>query len=160
MFGDHQAYTDKFKTCARARPIHEQILGETFYKKEKTKPLFEKHGILALQNLYTYHCFMETFKILKFHSPTGIYSLYKTSGRDNTKGLITPEPSAHFLYKSSSIWNSIRPKMKIQQHDMSTSISQTKSSLKKGLLYNQHQHHKTSWLPPLDFNHEKLQKSP
>ena len=79
MFGDYNAYIDKFKTCSRAIPIYNQILGEEFYSKEHFKPLFKNNGILAINNLYTYHCFMETFKIIKFQSPIGMYSLYSFS---------------------------------------------------------------------------------
>ena len=51
MFGDYNAYVDKFKTCSRARPIDKQILDEEFYSKEYSKPLFENNGILAIKNL-------------------------------------------------------------------------------------------------------------
>ena len=41
LFGDFNAYIDKFKTCGKTRPFISQILGSYFYKKENTKPLFE-----------------------------------------------------------------------------------------------------------------------
>ena len=34
LFGNYKAYVDKFKTCARARALDEQILGCDFYKRE------------------------------------------------------------------------------------------------------------------------------
>ena len=40
MFGDKQAYLDKFNTCARSRPIETQILEGNFFSKEHSKPLF------------------------------------------------------------------------------------------------------------------------
>ena len=106
LFGDHEAYLDKFRTCVRARPMpkENQILGPSFYEKEHTKPLFKKHKILAVQNLYNYHCFMEIFKILKFRTPISLHSLYIISRRSDTT-LITPYPDPHFLYQSASIWN-------------------------------------------------------
>ena len=64
LFGDKQAYLDKFKTCAKTRPYPYQTLDCDFYQQEHTKPLFSKCKILALENLYTYHTFMEVFKIL------------------------------------------------------------------------------------------------
>ena len=45
LFGDRLAYLDKFKTCARTRPIGQQKLDQTFFIKEHTKPIF-KHNII------------------------------------------------------------------------------------------------------------------
>ena len=67
LFGDSDAYYDKFRTCARSRAHGYQVLGSEFFMKEHTKPIFESKSILCVQNLYFYHCFMETFKILKLH---------------------------------------------------------------------------------------------
>ena len=87
MFGDYKAYiyTDKFKTCVKARQYGNQKLTEQFYRKENTKPLFEKHGILAAKKLNNYHCFIEVLKIIKFQEPTAQHSLYKFSNRDLSK---------------------------------------------------------------------------
>ena len=156
LFGDYEAYTDKFKTCVRAREYGNQKLTEKFYRKENTKPLFEKHGILATKNLYNYHCFMEVLKILKFQEPTAMHSLYKFSNRDLSKALLNQTPSKNFVYKSTLIWNAIRPKLALSLNDMSVSLSQSKTNLKKALLHNQHQHHKTEWLPSHDFNFEMI----
>ena len=56
LFGDRLAYLDKFKTCARTRPIGQQKLDQKLFIKEHTKPIFKHNNILAIQNLYTYHC--------------------------------------------------------------------------------------------------------
>ena len=76
LFGDRDAFFEKFRTCAKARPFGSQALSQSFYQKEHTKPLFKKHGILSIQNLYTYHCFMEIFKILKLRVPMALFSEY------------------------------------------------------------------------------------
>ena len=55
IFGDREKYIDKFRTCVRARPFSEQKLTSAFFIKEHTKPLFNKHKIMTLQNLYFYH---------------------------------------------------------------------------------------------------------
>ena len=55
LFGDKEAFLDKFCTCARARPRENQLFGENFYRREHTKPLFNQFSILTLKNLYTYH---------------------------------------------------------------------------------------------------------
>ncbi len=160
LFGDYEAYIDKFKTCVRARPMpkENQILGDSFYKKEHTKPLFKKHTILTVQNLYTYHCFMETLKILKFRAPISIYSHYKTTARANSNLLVTPDPSPNFFYKSAVIWNSIRPKLSIQLYDLATNLKQTKSNLKKMLFLNQHRYDEIEWIPTHDFDHNMITK--
>ena len=35
------------------------------YTKEHTKPLFKKHEMLSIHNLYPYYCLLELYKILK-----------------------------------------------------------------------------------------------
>ena len=153
MFGNHEAYLDKFRTCARARPKENQILGPLFYEKENTKPLFRKHKLLTIHNLYNYHCFMEILKILKFRTPISIHSLYTISRRSGST-LVTPFPSPHFIYQSTSIWNSIRPKLSL--YDLSDSLAQVKSRLKNIIFHNQHQHHDTEWLKSHDFDVGKI----
>ena len=37
LFGDLNAYLDKFMTCCRTRPITEQKLGTNLYQKNKNK---------------------------------------------------------------------------------------------------------------------------
>ena len=65
MFGDREAYLDKFKTCARVRPYEHRFLGPEFYRKEASKPLFNSNKLLTVHNLYKYHCLLEMFKIIK-----------------------------------------------------------------------------------------------
>ena len=155
LFGDFEAYLDKFKTCVRARPMpkENQILGPSFYEKENTKPLFKKHKFLTVQNLFSYHCFMEIFKILKFRTPISLHSLYTISRRSETT-LITPFPDSHFLYQSASIWNTIRPKLSIM--DYSVSLGSIKNALKKIIFHNQHQHNDIEWLKSHDFDTNKM----
>ena len=156
LFGDFEAYLEKFKTCARARPMpkNNQILGPEFYEKERTKPLFKKYEILAVQNLYSYHCFMETLKILKFQTPISLHSLYKLSGHNNTN-VIPSSPNKQFLYQSSTNWNVIKKKVGIS--DFSCSISSVKTNLKKCIHLNQHQHRDIDWLPSHDFDIKRIQ---
>ena len=149
-------YTDKFETCVRAREYGNKKLTEQFYRKENTKPLFEKHGILAAKNFHNYHCYMEVLKILKFQEPTAMHYLYKFSNWDLSKALLNQIQSKNFLSKSTLIWNAIRPKLALSLNDMSVSLSQSKTNLKKALFHNKHQHHETEWLPSHDFNFEMI----
>ena len=156
IFGDLEAYKEKFQTCARTRIYGQQILGSEFYQKEHTKPLFEKHNILTVQNLYNFHCFMEVFKILKNRSPHSIFSQYIQSNRDYLSHiqLTPPAPTTHFVYRSSIIWNILREKLKINDISQSTSI--IKHNLRVKLHCNQHRHSKLEWLNSHDFDISKL----
>ena len=156
LFGDLEAYKAKFMTCARVRSLDDQILGEEFFRREHTKPLFKSQNILTIHNLYFFHCFMEVFKILKFHYPISLYNLYTFSSRTclTHKQLIPPHPNKHFIYKSSRIWNTVRSKLGIG--DLSISASTIKASLKNALHRNQHCHDEVFWLPSHDFDISKI----
>ena len=66
LYGDKEAYLEKFKTSARARPYELQKLGQEFYQKEHTKPLFNSNGIMTVHNLYNSQVINSIFTILKF----------------------------------------------------------------------------------------------
>ena len=85
LFGDKEAYLNKFKTCARSRPLDNQILGQEFYSREHTKPLFNQHGIMNVRNLHIYHCSNEILKILKFRTPYYTVSLNFLSSQKGTE---------------------------------------------------------------------------
>ena len=102
LFGDKEAFLNKFRTCARARPVKSQLLGEEFYSREHTKPLFNKHKILSFMNLYTYHTYMELFKILKFRDPLVIHEQFKVSNRKSNL-LINNFPAKNFVSRSTGM---------------------------------------------------------
>ena len=159
LFGDIEAFKNKFKTAARTRPLENQVLGESFYVKEHTKPIFKKQGILAVQNLYFMHCFMETFKILKFRLPSSLLAHYSFSNRKYLTyiKIIPPKPDNQFIYKSSIIWNTIRSQLQLD--DLSISSDTVKNRLRNALHRNQHLYHDTEWLASVDFNIGKLKQS-
>ena len=152
LFGDNEAFAEKFRTCARTRILDKQILDGSFYVKEHTKPLFRENKILVVYNLYYYHSFMEAFRILKLRSPICIYSQYQVSARTYLTflKLIPPKPSNHFIYRTSVIWNTLRQKLDI--NDISISTSSVKKQLRNILHTNQHNHHNIDWLPSHDFS--------
>ena len=51
---------------------------------EHTKELFNENQILCLHNLYVLRTFMELFKILKYHCPVSIFSLFTVSPTTST----------------------------------------------------------------------------
>ena len=84
---DHAGY---YETCARVR-IYEDHKAKKNYFLEHTKLIFKKQQILNIFNLYVYHTFLNTFKILKTHTPVSLYSLFNQSQRDNKFLLILPK---------------------------------------------------------------------
>ena len=133
MFGDKEKYLNKFKTCARTRPYDNQKLASEFYKKEHTKPLFNKNSIMSVYNLYFYHCSTDIFKILKFRSPISLFSLFNLSERAGKESLaLTPSPSDSYAYRVGTIWNFIRQEFSITE--FSTKFSVIKSATRK-LIY-------------------------
>ncbi len=132
MFGDTKRYLEKFCTCARTRQFGMQRLGSEFYTKESTKPLFYRHNLLAVENLYRYRCIMEVFKIIKCKTPVSLYSTFNRSDRKETL-FLTPSPTHNFVYKSSWLWNMFLSK--VNSHlDFSSSICSMKNVLKQSLL--------------------------
>ena len=67
LFSDKEAYLNKFKTCARTRPIESMNLGirRRIFQKKESKPLFNSNEILTMQKTYVYHMILTAFKILK-----------------------------------------------------------------------------------------------
>ena len=131
MFGDRDAYLDKFNTAARIRPFGEQKLGTKFYTKEHTKPIFNKLELLTVHNLYLYHCLVEVFKILKFRTPVSLYYQFNRSRRKETL-LISPQFSQSFIYRSTFQWNTIRQKLVID--DFAHKLNAFKSVVSKLLI--------------------------
>ena len=129
-------------TCARARQFKDQALGTAFFQLEHCKPLFKEHDILTFKNLYSYHTFMEVFKILKLECPTALHQQFTISNRKNTT-LISQLPSQDFISRSTKLWNTIAPKLGL--FDYSYKISLAKNLLKRALLKLQYASDNTNW---------------
>ena len=132
IFGERAKYLDKFKTCARVRPINEQRLSTEFFIKEHSKPLFNSHGFLNLKNLYFYHSCCEFFQVFKYKSPIAINDLFKFASRcQRSVFIITPPPNDSY-YRMSVIWNSVKTVLSCP--DTSFPISSIKTKLKVFLI--------------------------
>jgi hypothetical protein len=121
---DHQEF---YETCARARTIEDHYAEKNFAL-EPTKPLYNEHGILNVQNLYKYHLFMETFKILKFSTPISIRNLLSFLPKTEKLRLEVPRvklntTKQNFFFRSTQIWN-----------DMSTEIFEKCNPDNNGLI--------------------------
>ena len=117
----------------RTREYGSQVLGVEFYQREHSKPLFVTHELLCIQNLYRYHCILETYKILKFRQPISMYSLFTRSRRKEDL-LIAPTPSNNFNYQSCSLWNKYRQVRGVCDLTTTTTLCTFKSGLKRCLL--------------------------
>ena len=113
LFGTQITYDhpEFYETCARTRTYIENKAPKN-YVLEHTKPIFNKHSILSLANLYMYHSFMEIFKLLKYNVPKSLSKLFTKSSRDHIRTLILPnvgiEKSKHnFVFSGSLNWNKI-----------------------------------------------------
>ena len=142
MFGDKEAYLDKFKTCARTRVYGNQRLDSEFYTREHCKPLLNKHLILNIHSLYTYFCAVELFKVLKFRSPISLYSQFQLSPCKETL-LITTRPSHDYVYRSGLIWNIVRKRLKILE--FASKFGPFKLNLKNHLLTRQRLGDREEW---------------
>ena len=121
---DHREY---YETCARARTIEDHYAEKNFVL-EPTKPLFNKYGILNVHNLYKYHTFMETLKILKFSTPISVHNLISLLPKTDKLRLEVPRvklniTKQNFVFKSTQIWN-----------DMSSEIFEKCSPNENGLI--------------------------
>ena len=152
MFGDNEAYLDKFKTAARTRPLEKQRLGKDFYEKEHTKPLFKENRLLTIHNLYKYTCLMEMFKINRLESPNSLLNLFQISSR-RPDYFTTPTPSTSFIYQSSNIWNSCRKTSSEISFRVSTNV--VKSRLKNALIEVQCRYDELQWCE-LNFDLKEL----
>ena len=142
MFGDKEAYLNTMCTAARTRSIIKQQLGNEFYEKEHTKPLFKSNNLLTVHNLYKYTCLCEMFKIMKLENPHSLFSLFHRSPR-RPEYFITPSPSSSFIYQSSHMWNSCRKPANGITFTSSTNL--VKNKLKKSLLELQSRYEIEEW---------------
>ena len=116
LFGDYDSFMDKFCTSARTRPFGIQILGESFYRREHTKPLFIKHSLLTIGNLYKYASLNEIGKIIHNKTPSALYKNIALSKRRNENMIILGSktiPHNQSFYISCCNWNNLIRKLKI-----------------------------------------------
>ena len=147
LFGDYDSFLDKFCTAARTRPYDEQQLGISFYQKEHTKPLFNKHRILTVYNLCKYMAVNQIGKIITTKSPTALYDTIKLSPR-NDENLIVLKSSSQkesCFHTVSTYWNSLIKWLRIPNPNIIV-IPMLKQKLKKFLLNRQEIGDPLNWL--------------
>ena len=140
---------NKFCTAARTRSIDKQILGQDFYRKEGTKPLFHKNELLTVHNLYKYMCTNEISKIITTKFPTILSNRIALSHRNDKNIIILSShriANSQFLHMSSSFWNFFVKKLKIPNpHEISLGV--LKYKLKNCILNSQNSGDPDQWAP-------------
>ena len=159
---DHPEY---YETCARVRTFDENMAPKNFCL-EHTKPLFNEHKLLSLENLSKFHSFMEVFKIMKLNSPISLYEYFHLGPRSEKLTLILPRvyldiSKQNFVFGSSMIWNEFFGRVLSRcapqssglvipgsdpNSDLAASTSVVKIRLKSLLLASQTIGDETEWL--------------
>ena len=148
LFGDYEAYINKFKTCARTRGIRNQRLDASHYIKEHTKPLFSEHKLLASYNIYNYHTCIETAKILILKEPHKLHEAYTSSKRKNENLLILRGNHDQYPNPQSRLWNEVVKKVLKPDEDVNEiSLSCLKTLIKNLFLKNQSSIDPVEWYP-------------
>ena len=111
---------------------------------------------MSVPNLYSYHCFLEVFKVLKFRTPIAMYSLFSCSYRKEMLLKLPPLPCStnSYIFRVSKLWNEIQSRLKLS--DFSVSYSATKTLLKKLIIDNQNSYDDLEWY---DKNNELFSRS-
>ena len=147
LFGNLEAFLEKFKTCSRTRSIENQILGHDFYKKEHTKPIFHQQKILAFKNLYNYQICLEMLKILKFHIPYCLYDQFTLSSRNNESILLARPNQGNYVNERLGIWNNCIKTIIGTETLLEVNIQSFKTKLKTKLLNIQNAFDPIEWCP-------------
>ena len=156
MFGDTEAYLEKHRTAARTRSKDSQKLGPKFFELERTKPLFNNNDLFTVHNLYNYHILLCINKLLKFHSPISLHSLFNVSKRKETL-LNTSQQVNSFVYHGRSIWNAFkRAPEGSGVKDFTTSVGSIKHLAKILLSRRQKLGDLVQWHPTINFSIEDL----
>ena len=103
---DHPEY---YATCCRTKTYQEHVALKN-YALEHTKPLFNKHSLLTLHNLYASRSLVELIKILKLHSPYPVYENLQFCPRTHHFRLLSPKYNLdisknNYFISSVNLWN-------------------------------------------------------
>ena len=147
LFGDYDKFLDKLSTAASTRPYGKQKLGAEFYLKEQPKPLFIKHKLLTVHNLYRYMGTNELNKVIANKTPSVLYTNIRFSSRNNSNLIILPRKCTHQnrpMFTVCSLRNSLIKKLGIPDPN-NLVINVFKSKLKAYLLDSQNSGSTITW---------------
>ena len=113
LFGDNYSFDhpEYYLTCARASTYMDHTTLKD-YSLEHTKPIFNKHKLLTLKNLYVQRSLVELIKILKSHTPAPIsmFKFLQFCPRSHHYRLLIPKhslriSSKNFFIDTTILWN-------------------------------------------------------
>ena len=111
LFGEIPSFDhpEFYETCARVRTYQNHI-AEKDYTLEHTKPLFAKHGLLTLNNMYVLRTVTELFKIIKNHTPISMFNIIPINSSSSHSRINLPNFNLttcknNFLVGASLLWN-------------------------------------------------------
>ena len=103
---DHPEY---YATCCRTKTYQVHVALKE-YALGHTKPLFNKHSLLTLHNLYVSRSLLELIKVLKLHSPSPIYESIQFCPHTHHFRLLSPKCNLaisknNYSVSSIILWN-------------------------------------------------------
>ena len=111
LFGESYSFdhSEFYATCARTRTYQDHISLKD-YTLEHTKPLFNKHGLLSIQNLYASRILVELIKTIKYQSPIPIFEQLKFCPKSQHFKLLCPVHKLdisknNYFVSSVNLWN-------------------------------------------------------
>ena len=114
LFGEIPSFdhVEFYETCARVRTYEDHMAAKNFVL-EHTKPLFNKHGLLTLQNLHIMRTLTEFFKVMKYQSPISmlnILPLLQATSATDYRRIKLPKFSLgvsknNFVISACLLWN-------------------------------------------------------
>ena len=111
LFGESYSFDhpEFYTSCARTKSYQDHISLKD-YTLEHTKPLFNKHGLLTLQNLYCSRALVDLLKTLKYQSPAPIYDKLILCPKTHHFKLICPKHKLdisenNYFISTINLWN-------------------------------------------------------
>ena len=111
LFGESYSFDhpEFYATCARTRTYQDHISLKN-HTLEHTKPLFNKHGLLTVQNLYVLRALLELIKIIKYQSPIPMHEKLKFCPKTQNFKLLCPVHKLdisknNYFISSVNLWN-------------------------------------------------------
>ena len=111
LFGESYSFDqpEYYATCCRTKTYQEHVALKN-YALEHTKPLFNKHNLITLHNLYASRSLVELIKILKLHSPYSVYENLQFCPQTQHFRLLKPKHNLdisknNYSISSVNLWN-------------------------------------------------------
>ena len=124
-----------------------QRLDQRYYKKEHTKPIFNRLKIMTIHNLFKYHSINEFYKIIKYRVPYTLFECINTSNRDTSNNVILSVKSNTFLHLAAKFWNSVHKRIITPGKGLETSLGLVKSRMRDIILQFQSNDIPDTWTP-------------